>query len=114
MLDERTTQSILGFLRKGILTRETLGKIGIAVVLTVILALMFPRGESVDFEYKVGAVWARKDLIAPFSFPILRDDKEYARDVEAAKRKVFDVFERDTLAVEKPGLCDRQLLRPAQ
>ena len=89
-----------GFLRKGILTREMLGKTGIAAVLTVILALMFPRGESVDSEYKVGAVWARKDLIAPFSFSILRDDKEYTRDVDAAKRKVFDVFERDTSAIE--------------
>lgn len=98
MLDEKSTQTLGKLLRKGMAARETLGKIGIAVVLTATLAVMFPRGESAEIDHKVGAVWARKDLIAPFSFPILRDDREYARDVEEAKRKVFDVYERDTSA----------------
>ena len=61
------------------------------------LALMFPRGESLELEFKVGAIWAQKDLIAPFSFPIFRDDREYGRDVAEAKQKVLQVFERDTL-----------------
>jgi putative nucleotidyltransferase with HDIG domain len=100
MLDEKSTLSLDRLLKWGRGTREALGKIGIALVLTAAVAVMFPRGESADFDYKVGAVWARKDLISPFSFPILRDDKEYARDIEEAKRKVFSVFERDTLASE--------------
>jgi len=76
-------------------------KIAIAVALTLAVALMFPRGESIDLDYKVGSVWARKDLIAPFSFPIFREEREYAADVEQAKKKVFTVFDRDSQLVEQ-------------
>ncbi len=61
------------------------------------LALMFPRGESLEMDYSAGAIWAQKDLIAPFSFPIFRDEREYQRDVEEARQRVLQVFERDTL-----------------
>lgn len=74
---------------------DLLGKAALALVLILLLALMFPRGEQVEFDAKIGAVWAQKDLIAPFSFPILRDELEYSRDVEEARRNVFPVFERD-------------------
>lgn len=69
--------------------------------LLIALALMFPRGESLELEFKVGAIWAQKDLIAPFAFPIFRDDREYGRDVAEAKRKVLHVFERDTLVATR-------------
>jgi putative nucleotidyltransferase with HDIG domain len=72
-------------------------KVLLAVGLIVALGLMFPRGESLDLDFKVGAIWAQKDLIAPFSFPIFRDEREYQRDVNEAKQKVLQVFERDTL-----------------
>jgi len=67
----------------------------IAALLVVLLALMFPRGEEIDVDYKVGAVWAQKDLIAPFSFALLRENSEYNRDIDSAKRFVYPVFERD-------------------
>ena len=75
----------------------------IAVSLVVLLAVMFPHGEEIDVDYKVGAVWAQKDLIAPFSFALLRDERQYEHDLEVAKRGVYPVFERDA-SVEKRQL----------
>ena len=67
----------------------------IATLLVVLLASMFPRGEEIDVDYKVGAVWSQKDLIAPFSFALLREEAVYNRDLDSARRSVYPVFERD-------------------
>lgn len=99
MADERSHSSLAGLLRKLAVSPEILLKILIAVLLFILLAFLFPRGESIPLEFKVGAIWARKDLIAPFSFPILRDGRAYQQDVEEAKRNVYEVFERDSAAV---------------
>jgi hypothetical protein len=73
----------------------------------LLLALLLPRAGSVDLEFKIGSVWAQKDLIAPFSFSILRDEKDYAREVGEAKARVYEVFERDTQAVaSQPARLD--------
>jgi cyclic-di-AMP phosphodiesterase PgpH len=85
--------------------RLVLVKIAIVAGLLLALALMFPRGESLQLDYRTGAVWAQKDLIAPFSFPIFREEKEYQRDVDEARQNVYPVFERDT------SVADRQLRR---
>jgi len=77
------------------------GKAAIALGLLALLALMYPHGESVDLDYRVGGIWAQKDLIAPFSFPVFRDEKEYTSEVEAARKGVFQVFEQDTLVPER-------------
>jgi len=76
-------------------------KILTGIVLTLLLALMYPRGESIDLEYKVGSVWVRKDLIAPFSFPILRDESAYTQDVARETQNVYMVFEPDTQIVRQ-------------
>ncbi len=76
-------------------------KAAIALGLIVLLAAMFPRGEAIELEYKIGAVWAQQDLYAPFSFPITRDEKEYEREVEEAKASLYPVFERDATMTEK-------------
>ncbi len=80
-------------------------KAALATCLLVILALMFPRGESLELEFRVGAIWAQKDLIAPFSFPVLREEKEFQKDAQEARAKVLQVFERDT------AVSDRQVRR---
>jgi putative nucleotidyltransferase with HDIG domain len=80
---------------------DILWKIAIALVLTLALALMFPRGETIELEHQVGAVWAQKDLIAPFSFPVFRDEREYQSDVQEAKKKIYEVFERDTVTTDR-------------
>jgi putative nucleotidyltransferase with HDIG domain len=100
MADDKKGIHLLSLLRKVYFSKNVAAKFAIGLALTVILALLFPRGEAIELNYKVGAIWAQKDLIAPFSFPILRDEHEYTRDVEAAKASVLDVFERDTVEAE--------------
>ncbi|HCV43891.1 MAG TPA: hydrolase [Bacteroidetes bacterium] len=85
-------KSPLGTIR---LTSDGVVRALIAALLVVVLALMFPRGEEIDVDYKVGAVWSQKDLIAPFSFALLREESAYNRDIERAKQSVYPVFERE-------------------
>ncbi len=70
-------------------------KVLIVVVLILAIAWMFPRGESLEFEYRVGTIWVQKDLIAPFSFPIYKDERQYEGEREEAARGVFPVFYRE-------------------
>lgn len=80
-------------------------KIIIGLVLVLVITLMFPSSESIEYTYEVGAVWAQNDLIAPFSFPIYKDEKKYLEEQETATQSAYPVFERrserltyDTLA----------------
>ena len=100
MTDEKRGLGIFSLLRRVYLAKSVFTKILLALLLAFLLALLFPRGESIELDYKIGAIWAQKDLIAPFAFPILRDEREYQQEVDEARKKVYDVFERDTLETE--------------
>jgi len=96
MAEKRQAGAIIEFLRTVKFSRNIVIKVLILLVLAGSLALMFPREESIELDHKVGSVWVKEELIAPFSFPIYRDDREYAKDVDSARKAVFPVFERDT------------------
>ena len=53
---------------------------------------MFPRGESIESEVAVGSIWTHDDLIAPFSFPIIKDAAVYKEEVRQAEAGVFPVY----------------------
>jgi putative nucleotidyltransferase with HDIG domain len=93
--DEHTQTFSLGKLRSLKSSSDLIAKLTIAIGLVLLLAVMFPRGEAIELEYKTGAVWAQQDLFAPFSFPINRDTREYERDVAEARESVYPVFMRD-------------------
>jgi hypothetical protein len=88
-------------LQKLKISADITAKAVLAAGLVIVISSMFPRGESLEMEFRIGAIWAQKDLIAPFSFPVMREEKEYQRDVDDAKRKVFQVFERDSTVNER-------------
>jgi putative nucleotidyltransferase with HDIG domain len=101
MTDEPRGINIFALVKRVYLGKTVASKIIIALLLSILLALLFPRGESIEFDYKVGAIWAQNDLIAPFSFPILRDERAYQQDVEEARKNVYDVFERDSAETDR-------------
>ena len=72
---------------KGIFTKIIMG-----FVTTLLIVFMFPKGESIEFEVSEGSIWLYDDLIAPFSFPIMKSEQVYRTEVEAAKRNVYPVF----------------------
>lgn len=88
-------------LRRRALSKDIAIKTALAVGLFVLLGLMFPRGEAIELDYKVGAVWAQEDLYSPFSFPITRDEKEYNNEIEVARANVYPVFVRDETVADK-------------
>lgn len=108
MSEANLSTRILNLLRNPDLTQNVAVKCAVGIAVVILVAMMFPRGESIELDYKVGAVWAQKDLIAPFSFPVYRDERDYAEDVEKARRLVYPVFERDERAL------DRQLARVSE
>lgn len=70
-------------------------KIGILLIVVVLTVFMFPKGESIEFDYRIGAIWGGDELIAPFSFPIYKEDRQYEREMQEAERDVLPVFQRD-------------------
>ncbi|HTR80256.1 MAG TPA: HDIG domain-containing protein [Bacteroidota bacterium] len=68
---------------------------GIFFLFIFVVAMMFPRGESIESDYHVGMIWTDKDLIAPFLFPIYKEDREYQKERADASAKVYKVFEEN-------------------
>lgn len=106
MADEKTRLRVPAVLRQQLMrSGGFVVKAGIGVGLVVLLAAMFPRGQSLGLAYRVGDVWSQPDLYAPFSFPITRNPADYQREVDEATAAVYPVFERD------PSVARTQLQR---
>lgn len=67
-------------------------KLFIGVVTIVIMSFLLPSYKDIDIDYEVGTVWNNEDLIAPFSFPIYRDEAEYEQEKAEVLKKISPVF----------------------
>ena len=76
-------------------------KLLIGLVTIISIVFMFPKGESIESEVSEGTVWTHDDLIAPFSFPILKDPVEYQSEIRAAAESVFPVYKREENGLSK-------------
>ena len=72
--------------------KTTIFRIIIALTTVALIALMFPKGESIESEVTEGSIWLKDDLIAPFSFPIIKSPDVYRRQIAAAERTIYPVF----------------------
>ena len=79
--------------RKINLKTDKIVKLAIGILTALIITIMFPKHETFDTEYSVGMIWAKEDLIAPFSFPIYKSEADYQKEVEEAREKVLPVFD---------------------
>jgi len=70
-------------------------KVFILISVVVLIVLMFPTGESIEFDYRIGAIWGGDEIIAPFSFPIYKEERQYESEKQEAERAVKPVFQRD-------------------
>ncbi|OGU70320.1 MAG: hydrolase [Ignavibacteria bacterium RBG_16_34_14] len=70
-------------------------KILLGLVTVLAIAFMFPRGESIESEVAVGSIWIHDDLIAPFSFPVIKDEVVYHEQLHAAEQSVYPVYLND-------------------
>ncbi len=53
---------------------------------------MFPKGESIESEVAVGSIWIHDDLIAPFSFPVIKDEVVYKEEIKEAEKSIYPVY----------------------
>ncbi len=67
-------------------------KLLIGIVTVLLIALMFPKGESIESEVAIGSIWIHDDLIARFSFPILKDPEVYKAQIKSAKENIYPVY----------------------
>lgn len=73
-------------------------KLMIGVLTVVLLYLMLPSYKTIESSHEVGAIWSSEDLIAPFSFPIYKDDKEYEQEKSDVMKNIAIVFDRKNKA----------------
>jgi len=67
-------------------------KIIIGLITVILIVMMFPKGESIESEVTEGAIWTNDDLIAEFSFPIIKEKQNYNDEVKSAVEHVYPVF----------------------
>ncbi|MDP3684875.1 MAG: hypothetical protein Q8S01_13190, partial [Ignavibacteria bacterium] len=70
-------------------------KILIVIVTAIIISFLFPKGESLESEVTIGSIWIQDDLIADFSFPIIKQPRIYQDELEKAKNSVYPIFVSD-------------------
>jgi len=63
-------------------------------IIIFLIALTFPKNRYSEFSYKINDV-TRETIIAPFDFPILKNEKNLQRDREEALKNVPFVFIQD-------------------
>ena len=78
-------------------------KIIIALTTVFLIALMFPKRESIESDVTEGTIWLHDDLIAQFSFPIIKAKDVYQRELHAAEKSVYPVF-IDNVRIEKQSI----------
>lgn len=70
-------------------------KILIVIATAIVISFLFPKGESLESEVTVGSIWIQDDLIAVFSFPIIKQPLIYKEELDKAKNSVYPVFISD-------------------
>ena len=74
--------------------QSRLFKLLIASVTVIALYLMLPSYKSTETNNEVGAIWSSEDLIAPFTFPVYKDESEYDLEVKEVKNNIAIVFDK--------------------
>ncbi|MCL4512225.1 MAG: HDIG domain-containing protein [Bacteroidetes bacterium] len=64
------------------------------IALVLIITFLAPSSNQLKIHYDVGTIWTHEDVIAPFSFPIYKNDAEYQKEVKQASANVKPVFDR--------------------
>lgn len=69
-----------------------LTKLLIGLITVFILSLLLPSYQNSDIDFELGSVWNKEDLIAPFSFPVYKDDKDYEMEKTEVITNINPIF----------------------
>ncbi|MCZ7555888.1 MAG: HDIG domain-containing protein [Bacteroidia bacterium] len=81
-----------GFL--DLLKHSMIVKILLAVFLVVVIAMLYPKGLTYQYEYREGDIWIDEDLIAQFAFAVYRDPKIVEKEQREAAMNTPWSFDR--------------------
>ena len=100
---------LIDFLKNSRVGQEPLNdflkKAAVFLITTIIAAFLIPSGKVLKYtDYVIGSV-VKKEIIAPFTFPILKTDEELAKERKEAVSKVPPVF------VYQPQVASNQIKR---
>jgi len=89
------------------------------ILLFVLILFSLPRTKKLSFDYKKGSPWKHDDLVATFSFPILKPEEQIAQEKamnapEAVPyyRRSINVEEKSLVAAEGLDLGAYDYLKP--
>ena len=64
------------------------------------ISFLFPRGKVLKYSYQVNDI-ASDEIIAPFTFPILKSDERLQLDLNDRKKSIPYIFNRDDQIVSQ-------------
>jgi len=68
---------------------------GFLVLLSIVLLVqLFPRQPGFEYEYQQGRPWMHEDLIAPFTFAVLKTDQELRQERDQIREEFVPFFKR--------------------
>ncbi len=102
-IGSKTLDKIRRLVHKEGWRRSKAVRLGIAIGLTLALSTLFPQGRSEQrvTGYSVGALWSNDDVVAPYSYPLLKDPSRYRREVAKALESFYPVFDLDSASRRK-------------
>ncbi len=79
-----------------LLPKDLLLKVFMFLLIPVSVVILFPSPYALEYKYEVGSVWLYDDVVAPFSFPVYKDEKQYQDEIKSVYSKVYFIFDVDT------------------
>ena len=67
-------------------------KIAISVKTLAVLIIFLPSYKDIDISSEIGTIWSSEDLIAPFTFPIYKNEQDYAAEKKEVEKNSDLVF----------------------
>jgi cyclic-di-AMP phosphodiesterase PgpH len=65
------------------------------------IVVLFPRTPAQEFTYRIGEPWRQNDLVAPFTFSLLKSDEEIDSEIEEIREITPPIFHLDHEAGER-------------
>jgi putative nucleotidyltransferase with HDIG domain len=88
-------RKIIGTSKENSLTIRVL----IFLTMVVVITMLAPSQNQLTVNYDVGTIWTHEDVIAPFSFPIYKEESDYKREITQAAAHVNPVFNKVDVGV---------------
>ncbi|CUT05573.1 7TM-HD extracellular, partial [Candidatus Kryptobacter tengchongensis] len=76
--------------------RDLILKVLMFFLIPISAVFLFRSPHAFEYKYEIGSVWLYDDVVAPFSFPIYKDEKQYQEELEKVYSRVYFIFDVDT------------------